>query len=56
MPLPIVKALYSVRENITLSNTSKPNHATAASAPLGYYYPMNRSEGDKLTLTTVTKS
>ena len=35
MPLPVVKALYNVRENITLSNTSTPNHANAASAPLG---------------------
>lgn len=44
MSRPIVKALYSVSENIALSNTSTPIHATAASAPLGYYGPMNRSE------------
>lgn len=34
MSRPIVKALYSVSENIALSNTSTPIHATAASPAL----------------------
>jgi hypothetical protein len=55
MPLPILNALFSVRENITLSNTSTPNHAKAASVPLGYYSPVNRSKGDKLTSTADAK-
>jgi hypothetical protein len=54
MPLPILKALYSVRENITLSNMSTPNHAEAASTPLGHY--SLRSQMNKLTLTADAKT
>src|SRR5713101_4751560 len=36
-PLPIVKALYKVRKNITPSKTSTPVHAIAATGSLSYY-------------------
>lgn len=36
-PFPIVKALYKVSKNITLSKTSTPVHAIAATGSLSYY-------------------
>ena len=36
-PLPIAKALYRVRKNITLSKTNTPVHAIAATGPSSYY-------------------
>jgi hypothetical protein len=36
MPLKVVKALYRVRQNITLSKMSNPIHASALSVPSSY--------------------
>jgi hypothetical protein len=36
-PLPMVKALYSVRKNITLSKASTPAHPIAATSSLSYW-------------------
>jgi len=37
MPLPITKALYRVRKNITLSKSDRPAHAIAAAVSPSYY-------------------